>query len=94
MDFDCADSDAKISDVVPNDGGGFQFLYEYDFGDGWLHEILFEGRPQAEPGQQFPLCLEGRRACPPEDVGGVWGYTEFLEALADPNHEQHDELLE
>ena len=84
----------KISDVVPNDGGGFRFLYEYDFGDCWEHEVLFEGCPQAEPGQQFPLCLEGQRACPPEDVGGVWGYAEFLEAVADPNHELHDELLE
>jgi hypothetical protein len=42
----------------------------------------------------YPLCVKGGRSCPPEDVGGVWGYSEFLEALVDPNHEQHDEFVE
>jgi Plasmid pRiA4b ORF-3-like protein len=83
-----------LSDIVPKDGGRFAFEYEYDFGDGWLHEVLFEGRLQADPGAKYPLCLEGARACPPEDVGGVWGYADFLEAIADPEHEEHRELLE
>ena len=47
-----------------------------------------------EKGTKFPLCLEGERACPPEDYGGPWGFADYLEALADPKHEQHDELLE
>ena len=47
-----------------------------------------------EVGQTYPVCLEGSRACPPEDVGGVWGYAEFLHAIADPKHERHGELLE
>jgi len=84
----------KISQIVPEDGKPFKFLYEYDFGDGWLHEILFEGCPSPEKGKKYPLCLEGKRACPPEDVGGVWGYVEYLEALANPTHERHEELLE
>jgi hypothetical protein len=58
--------------------------YEYDFGDGWRHEVAFEGRPTAEPGRRYPLCLEGEGTCPPEDVGGVWGYAEYLQAHRRP----------
>ena len=83
-----------FSEILPATGKRFRFEYEYDFGDGWQHEVLFEGRLEAEPGKQYPLCLEGARACPPEDVGGVWGYADFLEAIADPEHEEHDGLLE
>jgi Plasmid pRiA4b ORF-3-like protein len=81
-----------LSDVLPASGQRFRFEYEYDFGDGWQHEVLFEGRHQAEPGKRYPLCVEGARACPPEDVGGVWGYADFLEAIADPENEQHDDM--
>lgn len=70
------------------------FRYEYDFGDSWEHEVLFEGCPAVDPKASYPLCLEGARACLPEDVGGVWGYADFVEALADPKHEQHDEFVE
>lgn len=84
----------RISEIVPQDGKRFGFRYEYDFGDGWQHEVLFEGCLRAGKGERYPLCVEGERACPPEDVGGVWGYAEFLEALADPNHEQHDDYTE
>jgi hypothetical protein len=94
-DFECVDSTAtRVSDIVPETGKRFAFKYEYDFGDGWEHEILFEGCPPAEKQKKYPLCLEGERACPPEDVGGVWGYVEYLEALADPNHERHEEFFE
>jgi hypothetical protein len=84
----------KISQIVPENGKRFRFSYEYDFGDGWEHEILFEGCFQAEKGTRYPLCLEGQRACPPEDVGGPYGYSNYLEAMADPNHEQHEEFKE
>ena len=84
----------KISEIVPKDGKRFRFLYEYDFGDGWEHEVLFEGCLRAEKGGRYPLCVEGERNCPPEDVGGVRGYAEFLEAIADPKHEQHDNFVE
>ena len=84
----------KVSTIIPEDGKRFQFDYEYDFGDGWEHEILFEGCLQAEKGTRYPLCLEGQRACPPEDVGGSYGYQEYLEALANPKHERHKEFME
>ena len=83
----------KISQIVPKDGKRFAFLYQYDFGDSWNHEVLFEGCLRAGSGQRYPLCIEGERACPPEDVGGVRGYAEYLEALADPKHEQHDDFI-
>ena len=81
-----------LSDILPKSGGRFRF--EYDFGDGWRHEVLFEGCVRAERDKRYPICLEGARACPPEDVGGVWGYQEFLETITDPEHEDHDGLLE
>jgi hypothetical protein len=83
----------KVSKVVPADGKRFSFEYEYDFGDGWEHEILFEGCLKAEKGIRYPLCVEGARACPPEDVGGVSGYEEYLEAMADPKHEEHESYM-
>ncbi len=95
MDFECVDSTVtRISDVAPSDGRRFRFLYEYDFGDGWEHEVLFEAFAPVAPSQQYPVCVKGKRACPPEDVGGVWGYAEFLHAVANPRHERHDELLD
>ncbi|MBI1881343.1 MAG: plasmid pRiA4b ORF-3 family protein [Chloroflexi bacterium] len=68
--------------------------YEYDFGDSWEHELLVEKILPPEPGVRYPLCLTGKRACPPEDVGGVWGYPDFLEAIKDPKHPEHEDMLE
>lgn len=76
------------------DGKRFQFLYEYDFGDDWKPEILFEGCLKADKGGRYPVCVEGGRNCLPEDIGGVWGYEEFLEAIANPKHEQHNSFVE
>jgi hypothetical protein len=84
----------KISDILPKSGKKFRFQYEYDFGDSWNHEVLFEKGVQTDPKAKYPLCLEGERACPPEDCGGVWGYGDFVEAIRNPDHERHDELLE
>jgi hypothetical protein len=92
-DSHCIDSTiTKISEVIPKDGKRIHFLYLYDFGDNWRHEVIFEGCLRAESGQRYPLCIEGERNCPPEDVGGVWGYAEFLDALADPSHEEHEDF--
>jgi len=94
-DFECVDSTVTmVSDILPKTGKRFAFKYEYDFGDAWCHEVLYEGSPPLEKGKKYPLCLEGERACPPEDVGGVWGYAEYLAALANPKHECHDEYME
>jgi hypothetical protein len=68
------------------------FLYEYDYGDGWLHVIVVERTMPAIPGVRYPLCVDGERACPPEDVGGVSGYEELLAILADPKHEEHESM--
>jgi hypothetical protein len=84
----------RISDILPKTGRRFRFEYEYDFGDSWDHEVLFEGVVRADPKAKYPLCLEGERACPPEDCGGIWGYPEFVEAIQNPGHERHEELLE
>ena len=71
-----------------------RFRYEYDFGDGWEHDILIEKIQPPEPGQIYPRCLAGKRACPPEDVGGPWGYEDFLQAIADPEDDEHESWLE
>ena len=71
-----------------------KMIYEYDFGDGWEHEILLEKVLPRDSMVRYPRCLGGARACPPEDCGGVHGYANFLEAISDPEHEEHDEYLE
>jgi len=82
-----------LSEIIPRSSKPLRFLYEYDFGDGWEHEVLFEGCPKIDEGGQYPVCLEGKRACPPEDVGGIGGYEEFLKTIADPDHEEHKDML-
>ncbi len=74
--------------------GGSSFTYEYDFGDSWEHSIKIEKIIPFEMNMELPQCIDGKRACPPEDVGGPWGYEEYLEAIADPEHEEHDNLPE
>jgi hypothetical protein len=71
-----------------------KIVYEYDFGDGWYHEILLEEILEPQAGARYPVCIAGKRACPPEDVGGIGGYANFLAAINDPDHEEHDEYLE
>lgn len=70
---------------------GDRIGYTYDFGDDWEHEILLE---KAVAPVSRPTCVAGRGHCPPEDCGGVWGYQDLIEALADPEHEQHDDMAE
>jgi len=71
-----------------------KFRYEYDFGDSWIHEIRVGRVMVPKDPVMVPVCLEGERACPPEDCGGVWGYQEMLEALSDPADPRHDEFKE
>jgi len=94
VEFDYGDSTTtKLSDILPRTGKRFKFEYKYDFGDNWRHEVLFEGCLRAERGKRYPVCVEGARACPPEDVGGTWGYAELIEAITDPENEDRDGLL-
>ncbi len=69
-------------------------IYEYDFGDGWDHEMVLEKVLAPEEKTRYPCCIKGKRHCPPEDVGGVWGYSNFLEALQQTEHPEHEEYLE
>ncbi len=71
-----------------------KLIYEYDFGDSWEHELLLEKVLDPDPTVRYPICLTGKRACPPEDCGGIWGFAEFLEAIASPDHDEHERMLE
>jgi len=68
--------------------------YDYDFGDGWSHEVRLVAVESIERGVKYPRCTGGKRACPPEDCGGVPGYYRLLEILADPHDEEHEEMVE
>lgn len=92
-DFDVRNEQrVKLSQIVT--GEKFKFLYTYDMGDSWEHEVLVEKVLPADPQVRYPICLTGKRACPPEDCGGVGGYALFLEAIQDPEHPEHESLLE
>ncbi len=82
----------KLGDVVPAEGS--EFTYDYDFGDDWQHVLVIEKILPPQENIHCPLCLAGARACPPEDVGGLPGYGNFLEAMRDPRHREHEEFLD
>jgi len=93
MDLDGEDEDTvTLKQVCPKVKS--KITYEYDFGDGWEHEIEVQKILEPKPDEIYPICVTGKGACPPEDCGGVWGYYQLLEAAADPNHEDHEELAE
>jgi hypothetical protein len=92
-DFEMEDErKVKLYQVVPMEK--FKFSYGYDFGDNWEHTVLVEKILPVEKGKHYPYCSKGKRTCPPEDVGGVWGYTDFLEIIKDVNHSEHEDMLE
>ena len=70
------------------------FIYEYDFGDGWVHEVVVEKIRSADPKKKYAVCLVGENACPPEDCGGIWGYYELLKAVKNPKHKEHRQMLD
>ncbi len=84
---------ARLADVL-EDVGTKTIKYLYDFGDGWEHTVKVERVIDAVPGLAYPVLIDAVGRCPPEDVGGPWGYAEFLNALADPAHENHAEMVE
>ncbi len=83
---------AKLGDLAGRVGD--QFTYTYDFGDNWQHEIVVEEILPGDSERPTAECIAGERSCPPEDIGGVYGYAGFLEAIADPSHEDHERYLE
>ena len=90
LDFE-PEQKARVGQVLP--GEKAKLLYEYDFGDGWEHEVVVE-KVLPPDAALAPRCLEGRRACPPDDCGGVGGYQHLLRVLANPQHEDHEEMQE
>ena len=84
------EEEVSLLDVLEEENTAI--VYEYDFGDSWYHEVLVERVFAESPRRRKLECIDGARACPPEDVGGVYGYAEFLEAMGDPSHERHAEL--
>lgn len=81
----------RLSAVLPR--VGTTLTYVYDLGDNWEHELLLEAIVMRSSDLAYPRCIAGERNCPPEDAGGIGGYTAYLEAMADPNHEKHEEMM-
>lgn len=93
LDMEGDDEDAvTLAEVCPKVKS--KLTYEYDFGDGWEHVIEVQKIVESNPGEAYPRCLAGKKACPPEDCGGVFGYYRMLEVAADPEHEEYDEIIE
>ena len=93
-DFDMDVKDERkvyLQDIISNLKDSF--VYEYDFGDGWEHKIVLEEFHPFDFSES-PLVMKGKKACPPEDCGGIWGYSNFLNAIQDPKHEEHESMLE
>ncbi len=85
------ESSAKLNQILKAEKD--KFTYEYDFGDGWEHIILLEKILSPEEGVTYPRCIKGKRACPPEDCGGIWGYDHLLEVLANPEAPEREDML-
>jgi len=81
-----------ISDLLKKEKD--KIVYEYDFGDGWQHEVLLEKILPPEQNIKYPVCLAGKMNCPPEDCGGVWGYSDMSEILKNPKHEEYDSYIQ
>jgi len=95
LDFDMEiedESQYKISELLKKEKR--TIAYEYDFGDSWRHNIVLEKILPFENDKELPVCVTGKRACPPEDCGGIWGYTELLQILKDSSHPEHHEMLD
>ncbi|MFW6136412.1 MAG: plasmid pRiA4b ORF-3 family protein [Chloroflexota bacterium] len=85
------ESEVRLDEIADE---GSRFFYEYDFGDCWQHELKVEQVLEPEPGRRYPVCIDGERATPPEDVGGLWGYEHYVEVMTDPDHPEYEERLE
>lgn len=86
-----ADGSVTLEQVAP--GVKDKIRYTYDFGDDWVHDIVVEKVLDPDPSTTYPRCTGGKRAAPPDDCGGIWGYAELVEVLANPAHPEHEERL-
>ncbi len=93
-DFEDIHNEARITLGKVAPGEKAKIHYQYDFGDSWDHSILVEKVLEPDPAAQYPSCVKGVRNCPPEDCGGIWGYADFLAAIADPKHPEHADMVE
>jgi len=84
--------DVKVEHYMRSEAN-YEIRYLYDFGDDWEHLIAFEGEHDKQA-DKYPVCLAGERACPPEDVGGIPGYENFITIIKNPRHKERKELLE
>ena len=82
----------RLSDLLKKEKE--TIIYEYDFGDGWAHKVLLEKKLPYNNAERLPKCIKGKRACPPEDCGGVWGYEELQQVIKDPKHPEYKEMME
>lgn len=89
-DFGIEEGEYRLVDLIKQNGRTFDYVYDY--GDDWKHEVLIENSKYDKPLLQSIVCLSGERACPPEDVGGTYGYADFCTALSDPKHKEHDNI--
>lgn len=85
--------EAALSDLLPHLKRNKTFQYVYDFGDDWLHTVKVEAVIEGDPEAIYPRLLDTEGACPPEDCGGPLGYAHYLQAIADPSHENHDDMI-
>ena len=93
LDMDVEDETKyKLSQLLTKEKDSL--VYEYDFGDSWEHKILLEKILPFDANIALPVCLKGKRACPPEDCGGVWGYEELINTLSDPKNPDYEEMME
>lgn len=93
LDFEIKDERKyKISHCLKKEKD--KLIYEYDFGDGWEHKIVLDRILPFDKSVPLPRCMKGKRNCPPEDCGGIWGYQDLLEILQDPTHPEHEEMIE
>jgi Plasmid pRiA4b ORF-3-like protein len=83
---------STLADLIETTGAK-SFKYLYDFGDGWEHTLKIEKPAVLDTGAAYPRLIEAKAACPPEDVGGPWGYQSYLEAIADPKHPEHKNMI-
>ncbi len=82
----------EVKDLLQQEGQ--KIKYEYDFGDSWIHTLELEKIKSEEKGVNYPRCIKGKRACPPEDCGGIWGYMELEEIMKNKKDERYEEMLE